>query len=418
MKSSFAVAIACFLLGSLPASAGWGAGAIVQRFNTDAATEGMGGAGASAWWHDAPDPWGNPAKLGLHRGISFHRMSSDLAVGLADDINITSGRITLGWGGFGLLLQAGPIDTYLDMGEQIATDEQGNISGTFNSWEESEGLGLGFSLAGAIKQFASDNDQLSLLARHLDVAAGVVRKSYEDQLASDDVLQDSRGGSAEASMTDYGVLARASLYNSLDGPGYLPALDEALHPLSSGWRVTGAYSRSWLNWGDDMLVHVDANQADPFPREYRSGHSLRFELGLPGLLVDVLPAPVVSVFTPMIGFGMAWEEARPGYIWDETLGEWGEYRYAEDTSDDFVEKMDGWELTILGVFSLREGHIEALYGDVDGDTEGWGLAFDLGFFAARYDKATVPQATGLPTVDRESWTVLVDVLKLGEMMNN
>jgi hypothetical protein len=60
---------------------------------------------------------------------------------------------------------------------------------------------------------------------------------------------------------------------------------------------------------------------------------------------------------------------------------------------------------------LRRGHVEALYGDIDDDTEGWGISLQAGRYAGfRYDKATVPQAQGLPTVDREGWQFWVDVL--------
>lgn len=416
MRTVIIVTTLCALL-TLPAMAGSGAGAIVQAFNTDAATEGMGGASASVWWNKTPDPWGNPALLGLHRGVSYHHSYSSLAVGLADDIDITSDRLTLGWGGFGLMLQGGPVDTYLNMGEQVSTNEQGEITERFESYEESEGLGLGVSMAGLVRQFRPENEGLNRLFRHVDLAGGMVYKSYEGKLAGDDVLQDRAGGTHDASMTDYGLLARASLYNSLDGPGLLPELDRALYPFLSGWRVTGAYGRSWLNWGSDTLTFEGSDQSDPLPREYRTSHSVRVDLGLPGLLVDLFPESLsdmlVEVFTPMVGFGMAWEERWPGYVWD---AEDGEYVYEEDTSDDFLEEMDGWELTILGIYSQREGSFKADYGDVDGDTEGWGLTLDLGFFAARYDEATVPQATGLPSVDRESWTVMVDVLKLRDML--
>jgi len=397
------------------AIAGSGAGAIIQAFNTDAATEGMGSAAVAAWWHAAPDPSSNPSMLGYHRGVSYHHFRSQLAVGLADDIVITSDRLVLGHAGFGLSLQGGPLNTYLDMGEQTATDEEGNLTGTFESYEKSEGLGLGFSTASFLRFLGPESSTINLVSRHLDVAAGVMRKSYEDALASDDFLQDRTGGSTKATMTDYGVLLQGSLYNSMDGPGYLPDLDRALYPVISGWRITGAYGRSWLNWGDDMLVYPEADQADPMPREYRKGTSLRFEIGLPGVLKDILPPLLAEALSPLVAFSKSWEERWPGYVWDEDSEE---YIYEEDTSGQYNEDSGGQELTILGVYSQREGHNTALYGDINDDTEGWGLHLNLAGIHARYDHATVPQATGLPTVDRESWTLMVDVMEIMKRRRN
>ena len=47
----------------------------------------------------------------------------------------------------------------------------------------------------------------------------------------------------------------------------------------------------------------------------------------------------------------------------------------------------------------------------NGDTEGWGINLQAGdMFGFRYDKATVPQARDLPTVDRETWMIWVNPL--------
>lgn len=400
--------LACFATSSF---AGSGAGAIIQSFNTDAATEGMGSAAVAAWWHAAPDPSSNPSMLGYHRGVSYHHFASELAAGLADDIVITSDRLNLGYAGFGLSLQGGPLNTYLDMGEQSSTDEDGNVTGTFDSYEKSEGLGLGLSSASFLRFLRPESPTINLVCRHLDVAAGVMRKSFEEELVSDSYLQDRTGGSTEATMTDYGVLLQGSLYNSMDGPGYLPELDRALYPVISGWRITGAYGRSWLNWGDDMLEYSDAGQSDPMPREYRKGTSLRFELGLPGVVKDMLPPLIAEALSPMVAFSKSWEERWPGFVWDEASGE---YVYEEDTTGRYNEDSSGQEITILGVYSQREGDVSALYGDINAGTEGWGLHLNLAGIHARYDHATVPQATGLSTVDRESWTLMVDVMEIRE----
>lgn len=217
-------------------------------------------------------------------------------------------------------------------------------------------------------------------------------------------------------MVDYGVLGRLTIYDSLGGPGLLPALDRALYPLMSGWTLSAAYGRSWLNWGDDFIVVSDQDQADPYPREYRESWAIRAAIGLPGLMVDGLPPVVRTVASPALSVAVVNEERWPGYLWN---GDAQAYEYAENRNDPFIEKNDGVEVTFLGIYSRRWGHTEVPYGDIDGDTSGWGLRFDLGgMVKLRYDKATRPQATGLSDVSLESWSVIVDVLALRDHLND
>jgi len=405
------VVFICLLFAPI-ALAGNGAGAIVMIFNPDAHTEGMGGAGGAMWWGGIPEPWHNPALLGYHRGLGFLSTHSQLALGLADDINLDAERLTFGYAGIGIHVQTGSLETYLDMGEQTATDEEGVEMGTFNSWMRSRGVGVGFSLGGFLRAVASDRTQLELISRHLDVAAGYMRKDFEDYLAPDWLFGES--APASVTMADYGVLGRVAVYNSLDGPGWLPDLDRALYPVISGWSLTFAGARSWLNWGDEMVVHLDEIQADPMPREYRESRSVRLALGLPGALVDALPPVAVSILTPMFAYSEVREDRWPGYIWNDDTES---YDYGEDTSGLQLEQRSGREITILGFYSVRRGHVSALYGDIDGDSSGWGVGVNLSdAVRLRYDEATRPQATGLPSVELESWSVVVDALKLVELL--
>ena len=74
----------------------------------------------------------------------------------------------------------------------------------------------------------------------------------------------------------------------------------------------------------------------------------------------------------------------------------------------YEETGSGWELGLANIFYLRRGHYEAPYVPLEGDTEGWGLNFQLGRMGGvRYDKATVPSAEGLPDEERETWSVWV-----------
>ena len=71
-------------------------------------------------------------------------MYSPLAAGLADDVFINwlgFGWEMEGWGMLGIGL------TYLDQGEQTATDEDGGFIGTFDSKQYAVNLGYGAKLS-------------------------------------------------------------------------------------------------------------------------------------------------------------------------------------------------------------------------------------------------------------------------------
>jgi hypothetical protein len=415
MRSSilFSSVLAAMILASATAALGQGAGAIVTQFNTDARTEGMGRTGTAVWWDDTPSAWANPGLLGYQRGLGYRDFHSKLAVGLADDIFIDANELTLGFAGVGLVYGHDPFETYLDLGEQVATDENGNVVDSFESWERLRHWGLGLSLGRLLEAVVAPDAAVRRLTRRLDVAGGIVWKDFEDRLVDDGVLQDGHGGSASASTRDHGLLVRARLYDSLSGPDWLPALDRALEPVISGWTLDVAYGRSWINWTEDRIVHIDASQADPFQRENRSAWSLRWAAGLPGGFVESGPGWLVDTLSPLVSFGYAWRDSWPGYRWDPDAGD---YVFEDDDDPRVREEGDGWELTVLGIYSLRGGHVRAPYGDVDGDTEGWGLGLNLaGAIKLRYDEATRPQARGLPSVDLRTWTVVVDGFKLAAL---
>jgi hypothetical protein len=98
----------------------------------------------------------------------------------------------------------------------------------------------------------------------------------------------------------------------------------------------------------------------------------------------------------------------PGYVWDGDLGE-----YVEGKNDAQEETGDGWEMGLANIFFLRKGHFTALYGDIDDDTSGWGINLQVKKqFGLRYDTASVPQARGLPRVDRYTLSFWVDPLAI------
>jgi hypothetical protein len=235
-----------------------------------------------------------------------------------------------------------------------------------------------------------------------DVAGGIVWKDFEDQLAPDDIIQDEPGGGrGEASARDLGWVARVTPVNTLARGAHA---DEA----ALGFLVEAGYGRAKLNDTDEMIVHVDADQSDPMPTTHISGWALHGELQAGPRLMESAPAWLREGLAPLLAFTYTQQKNVPGYLWTGT-----DYEYERDDSGDFDDEGWGWELSLLNLLHLRRGHYEALWGDIDGDTEGWGVSVPLGRWGGvRYDEATVPQARGLPTVDRDGWQVWVDVLEV------
>ena len=96
-------------------------------------------------------------------------------------------------------------------------------------------------------------------------------------------------------------------------------------------------------------------------------------------------------------------------MWNDEIGE---SEYTHDTSGLYDEESWGWELSVANIWHLRKGHRKTWSG-IDGDTEGHGIGFQLGSLGGvRWDKATVPQVTGFSDVERESWTVWINLTSL------
>ncbi|MBE0565252.1 MAG: hypothetical protein IH621_04780 [Krumholzibacteria bacterium] len=391
--------LAVGLLAVVPGRAGAaGAGAIALTFNVSARAEGMGGAGVAGVWGGDTNLWANPALLAFRPGVRYSTMHSQLVAGLADDIFIDKQELTLGYAGFGLLYGRSPLDhVFLDMGTQQGTDESGNPTGTFQSWEKSQAWGVGAGLTQLLDAFAGTS-----LERWFDLAGGVVWRSFEDHLAPAASIQDPQGGgSGEASSRDLGWVARVT---PLDTRTMVPDLADS--PV--GLVLEAAYGKAKQNDTEEFIVHVDADQADPLPTAYVSGWSSRVAFVPGGDLTAGLPPAVRDAVTSLFTWNYAEQTIEPGYIWTGS-----DYVYEHDESGLRDVDSRGHEFSFLNVLFLRRGHYTDAAGGIDAPTTGWGLNLPVRRFGGvRYDKATVPQARGLPTVDRSGWHLWVDVVAI------
>lgn len=326
------------LIGSaLPALAGSGAGAIVLSFPTGARFNALGEAGV-ALAQDAAANWYNPGGLAFmdrRAGSNAQLMYSKLAPGLADDIQLIWGGYAGGFqgGGYGFSL------TYLDMGEQIATDEQGNEKGTFRSYE--------FVVQGAMAFKLTE-----------DLGVGMGAKYFRDKLADDEDLQDRAGGSGQSYGVDLGLMYK-------------------LRDLNMNFAAVA----SNLGFGNE-IKHVDEDQADPMPRKFTVGGAWAPTF----LMSETFMAILVGDYQMPL---YKWDEDNEDYGWgfEKDQEEWGY----------------GLEVSIVDVFAGRLGWKAAKYGDIDGMTWGFGFdlmgIMEQDF---QIDFASVPQASGLDSVKRIS----------------
>ncbi len=275
MKRNLLAAVLVFIgilgAGSV-ALAGSGAGAINLTFPIGARYNALGEAGV-ALAQDATASWWNPGGLAFvptrPEQHDIQIMQSSLVPDLASDIAIY-------WGGYAAPLgSSGAIGfyiNYLDMGEQIAIDEDQNERGTFSSYMFAVGAVYGVRITP-------------------NVGLGLGVKYFRDKLAPADVIHDVGGsGSGDSFGVDLGLLWK------------IPSLR-----MNFGAAVT--------NLGPD-IKHVDADQSDPMPRAFKVGlaYSLYSSEAMGLLLLGDYQVPLYEYDNDKNDYG---------YGFDTSQNEWG-----------------------------------------------------------------------------------------------
>jgi len=282
-----------------------GSGAINLNYNTSVRAEGMGGAGVGMAWGTDTNNWANPALLSFRPGVHYTSFETQLAEGLADDIFLTNKEMTLGYFGVTFLFAKVFIPgNKLDLGEQQATDENGEAVGTFDSWMESKYYGLGLDAVQLLDKILGHDD--GWLSPYFSVAVGFVNKEFTDNLSPDWAIQDPQGGGqGHGSASDYGYLLRATPINMTKEDGFLGN-------GIIGLRLGGAYGSSVLNETDEYIEHPGADQSDPFPRMFVEGWSLYGEITLAGDLKNDLNDSFLGILGDMINPWSHWASPSSG----------------------------------------------------------------------------------------------------------
>lgn len=302
-RISIAAILAVALTGGLAAQAvASGAGAISLTFPIGARYNSLGEAG-TALSQDATAIWWNPGGLAfLPQRAEPHDvqiMQSSLAEGLADDIALYWVGYATPMGRHGAL---GFAINYLDMGEQQGTDENGDPTGTFDSYEVS------FSATYGVQ-----------VSRTMGIGLGV--KYFRDKLAPDASIQDPRGGgSGDSFGVDLGLL----------------------------WKVPSIRSNIGLavaNLGPD-ITHVDQDQSDPMPRKLTLGvaHSMYSSEAMGLLLVADYLVPLYKWKGDDYGFGLETDQAvyGGGVEWNYLRSLFVRFGYKNDDTGDIKDTTWGF----------------------------------------------------------------------------
>jgi hypothetical protein len=290
--------------------------------------------------------------------------------------------------GLGVSIVGKPVDGLgklkLDYGVSEATDTEGNVVGTFRSFEEVRQVGVGMNVIQFLENVVpARGGERQHLSRYADLSLGHTWKSIVVDLAPASVTLDGLSGRGETREKDRGALLRITPIGAVgpfaDGSGRVK-LD-----------VSGAFSQR--NYGDETISFIDTDNADPITEERLVGAATRlsFHLNAPsGGIWDVL--------SPEVSAGGVWEEAR--------------YYDGGNRAGGTVHRT-GQELNLLGLVSLRHGFIDEPGSDIQDDTWGYSVGLQYrGIVGARYDWAEMPQSSRLQRIHREGFTIHFDPYRL------
>ncbi len=358
----------------------------------------MGRSSNAVFWGYDTNYWSNPSLLAYRQGVAYEWGRTQLVPDFADDVFFTTKRLTLGAWGAGLLIAGKPISDVgglrLDYGKSVATDVDGNVLGTFTSYEDTQAFAAGVNvLELAEHALKAGGQEIPSLSRVGDVAVGWSEKRTHVFLAPANVTQDNAAGEGYVTTHDSGVLVRLTPYDGIDQPGLLPGLDRAL-----GARVDVSYGGSTQNYNNATIAYNDPSQADPVARIQIKGWAARAALDTPRWRKDDIRSQrfgwLIDVLSPLVSAGITRSKQLP-LIQNASGGL---------TAGERIEN-SGWEITIANIYSFRGGKIDDPVGTIQGHTSGWGIGLHLKDAAGfSYDRATVPQSIYLAPVHRKALT--------------
>ena len=284
-------------------------------------------------------------------------MKTDWLPNLADDLTLEYDVKMIGYNGLSLLkgyqlqIALTKSNTFLDLGEQIGMDEQGNPTSSFDSYMSSEAITY----------------SIGIKSKSFPMYLGIGRTNKEvTQILSDWGI----GGTSKDEFYDWGF--RFSIDN------YKP-------PNYKNLELSYSLGYSKSNIGD-FISFVDVDQADPAPLTARLGMTFggRFtfynDYGIDCRFVR--EADHLMIETTI-------DESLPnGYEHNYKEGLLGDIDISrhiiEGVGDEDVTIHKGMEINLFNSYSIRRGQYIDLDGKVDIETKGYGINYGELIILASY----------------------------------
>ncbi len=354
---------------------------------------GMGGASNAVMWGRGLNHWANPALLSAERGIRWEWGRTQLVPDLASDVIFESHVLKVAGGGVGLVSSGLPFGpgVRLSYGASQGTDENGNPTGTFESFEQIDSWGFGVLAFEAVETLAHlrDDDGPGPLSRYVDVAFGM---NFKDVLMS---IFPAPSVTASTQARDWGVVSRLSPVDAHTGNG-------------TSIRLDATFGFSVLNANDDAVINFGFESA-PVSQHRRAGMGLHLAIDpRSGRSSDPDGGSWLEEgMSPLLSIGIAADRSKISA--GPPQNQFGLGLYETESV--------GLEVALANILWGRTGHYTDREGDIDDATWGWGIQLPLGRVAGiRYDGALFPQAQGLDHVTRHGASVWIDPFELARVL--
>ena len=324
-------------------------GAVFLLISPSPLINGYGGSGAGALTYDAYSTYYNPAHSLLYPGVSlqYSSMHTPWLPNLADDIYLSYQVKSFGYDGISLgekarfQFQLSELNTYIDLGEQMAMDEFGNQLGSYNSYMKAKSSTLSVGL--------QSNKHPILLT------LGFTRK--------------------EAKQT----IETYSSVDNLHDWGFRFIVDNLSISPSNSFLLSYGLGYSKSNIGD-LIYFIDSAQGDLAPMTARLGMTFGVKINILnnyGIEVkSIREAQDLLVERVLVG-----DELYNTFYKKDFLGDIDIDKHIfKGRSDDTVIIHNGTEITLLNFYSIRTGNLINIDGHIDLNTEGYSIDFGNFFY--------------------------------------
>jgi hypothetical protein len=326
---------------------------------------GNNGGAADIWDTNPLGVWSNPAKLGYHKGAAYGYSNVPWMAEIFDDLVFRASYVSIGWNGIGILLpapsqkdQSGTVFSY---GEQIATDPNGNIIDSFDSWEASARYAFGIN----IFEFSSKmlrQDFLYKINHFGEISLGYSYDDIQSKIGGGFINGSFTNDVVPADFQSYSFLGRLSPFNKTNALGGFLTLD-----------LVGGVN--YINPQKSEITYFSVSDPDQMPWGKHSAFSGRLSISkeiVPGLkMPPILDAFIDNLFTYY-------------YSQDNTI-------YGKNTDDNPSEWGYGYEFTFFDILSVRDGEFRDWGGEILGYTYGLGVNLNYkDMVQFQYNYAEIP----------------------------